>query len=93
MRNAKLKFTGNESDINETIKLVEKISKLPMEMVGHITSSYYSPNLGRSIALALVKGGLNKKGKKIFAPMPGKTVEVEISNPVFIDPTNERLSI
>tara|TARA_B100000700_G_scaffold261104_1_gene296911 strand:+ start:383 stop:3322 length:2940 start_codon:yes stop_codon:yes gene_type:complete len=78
--------------LEEGAQLVEIISKPPMKMVGHITSSYYSPNLGRSIALALVKEGLNKKGKTIFAPMPDKTVEVEISNPVFIDPSNERLS-
>ena len=63
-----------------------------MEMVGHVTSSYYSPNLGRSFALALVKEGLKKKGLSIFAPMPNKTIEVEITNPVFIDPSNERLS-
>ena len=62
-----------------------------MEMIWHVTSSYYSPNLGRSIALALVKEGIKKKGLTIFAPMPNKTIEVEITNPVFIDPSNERL--
>ena len=61
-------------------------------MIGHITSSYFSPNLGRSIALALVKEGLKKKGETIYAPMPNETVEVTISDPVFIDPSNERLS-
>ena len=78
--------------LEEGAQLVEKVSKPPMKMIGHITSSYYSPNLGRSIALALVKEGLKKKGKKIYAPMPNKTIEVEICNPVFIDPSNERLS-
>ena len=61
-------------------------------MVGHVTSSYYSPNLGRSFALALVKSGLKKKGSKLLVPMPDKTIEVEITDPVFIDPSNERLS-
>ena len=79
--------------LEEGAQLVEKVSKPPMAMIGHITSSYYSPNLGRSIALGLVKDGLKKKGQTIFAPMPDKTVEVEISNPVFIDPSNERLSV
>ena len=78
--------------LEEGAQLVEKESKLPMAMVGHITSSYYSPNLGRSFALALVKGGINKKGYKLLAPMPNKTIEVEITSPVFIDPSNERLS-
>ena len=63
-----------------------------MAMVGQVTSSYYSPNLGRSFALALVKGGIIKKGDKLFAPHLNKTIEVEITNPVFIDPSNERLS-
>ena len=63
-----------------------------MQMVGHVTSSYYSPNLGRSFALALVKDGLKKKNLSVFAPMPNKTIEGKITNPVFIDPSNERLS-
>ena len=78
--------------LEEGAQLVEKISKPPMAMIGHVTSSYYSPNLGRSIALALVKEGLKKKGQTIYAPLPNKNIEVQISNPVFIDPLNERLS-
>jgi sarcosine oxidase subunit alpha len=78
--------------LEEGSQLVEKETALPMSMVGHVTSSYYSPNLGRSFALALIKGGLNKKGFKLYAPMPNKIVEVEITSPVFIDPSNERLS-
>ena len=78
--------------LEEGAQLVEKESTLPMTMVGHVTSSYYSPNLGRSFALALVKEGINKKGYKLMAPMPNKTIEVEITNPVFIDPSNERLN-
>ena len=78
--------------LEEGSQLVEKISTVPMEMVGHVTSSYYSPNLGRSIALALVKEGIKKKGLSLYAPMPNKTIEVKITNPVFIDPKNERLS-
>ena len=27
---------------------------VPMQMIGHVTSSYFSPTLGRSIALAMV---------------------------------------
>ena len=78
--------------LEEGAQLVESETTLPMKMVGHITSSYYSPNLGRSFALALVKNGINNKGHKLFAPMPHKTIKVKITNPVFIDPKNERLS-
>ena len=77
--------------LEEGAQLVEVETSLPMPMVGHITSSYYSPNLDRSIALALVKSGIKKKGTKLIVPMFNKSVEVEITNPVFIDPENERL--
>ena len=85
-------YTFPKEVLDEGTQLVEKISAPPMEMVGHVTSSYYSPNLGRSFALALVKEGLKKKELSIFAPMPNKIIEAEITNPVFIDPSNERLS-
>ncbi len=39
----------------------------PTPMLGHVTSSYFSPNLGRSIALALVKGGGGRMGERLFA--------------------------
>ena len=85
-------LTTDPSEVlEEGAQLVEVETSLPMPMVGHITSSYYSPNLGRSIALAMVKDGINKKGTKLIVPMLNKSVEVEITNPVFIDPKNERL--
>ncbi len=77
--------------LEEGSHLVEVETSLPMPMVGHITSSYYSPNLGRSIALGLVKSGTSKKGAKLIVPTVNKSIEVEITNPVFIDPENERL--
>ena len=86
-------LTNNPKEIlEEGSQIVENISNLPMEMVGHVTSSYYSPNLDRSIALALIKEGIEKKGKKIYIPMPNKTIEATISDPVFVDPLNERLN-
>ena len=52
-------FTKDPNEVlEEGAQLVEKITPVPIKMVGHVTSSYYSPNLGRSIALALVKEGL-----------------------------------
>ena len=86
-------LTENPNEIlEEGAQLVEKETTLPMTMVGHVTSSYFSPNLGRSFALALVKGGINKKGYKLLAPQLNKTIKVEITDPVFIDPNNERIN-
>jgi sarcosine oxidase subunit alpha len=77
----------------EGAQLVETVlDKPPMPMVGHVTSSYMSPNLGRSIALALVKGGRDRRGEKLHAPLEGgKTVACKITGPVFFDPEGERL--
>jgi sarcosine oxidase subunit alpha len=68
--------------------------KIPMTMVGHITSSYYSANLERSIAMAVVKGGLKHMGKKVYMPQAdGSTIEAEICNPVFFDPKGDRQNV
>ncbi len=63
----------------------------PVPMLGHVTSSYHSPSLGRSIALALVKGGASRTGETLYVAMPGRTIPVEVANPVFYDPEGARL--
>ncbi len=79
--------------LEEGAQLVETLKDAPpMDMVGHVSSSYMSPNLGRSFALALVEGGQAKLGEKVHAPMPGgKTIACTITSPVFFDPEGERL--
>ncbi len=69
------------------ICLVEKLKdKPPMDMIGHITSSYMSPNVGRSIAMALVKDGFNRKGQSFHVPLiDGSSQKVTLTDPVFID--------
>ncbi|MEQ5843268.1 sarcosine oxidase subunit alpha family protein [Paraburkholderia acidicola] len=55
-------------------------------MLGHVTSSYYSPILKRSIALAVVKGGLDKMGESVTIPLAsGKQIAAKIASPVFYD--------
>jgi len=67
---------------------------IPMPMVGHITSSYWSANLGRSIAMGMVKGGLDRMGEKVYYPLAdGRVVEAEICSPVFLDPKGERQNV
>ncbi len=64
----------------------------PMRLVGHVTSSYHSAVLGRPIALAMVVGGRGRTGQRLFVPMPGGDVEVEVTSPVFYDSTGERIN-
>jgi sarcosine oxidase subunit alpha len=59
--------------------------------LGHVTSAYMSPTLGRPIALGLVAGGRARQGETVYVPMPGGAVAVRIVEPVFYDPKGERL--
>jgi len=60
--------------------------------LGHVTSSYYSPNLNKSIALAVVRSGKNMMGQKLLVPMENKTINVIVVDPIFLDKENKRLN-
>ena len=85
--------TDNPSEVlEEGAQIVADTNLNPIEMLGHVTSSYYSPNLNKSIALAVVKGGKNMIGQKLFIPMKSKNINVTIVDPVFFDKKNLRLN-
>jgi len=58
--------------------------------IGHVTSSYWSPNLGRSFALALINDGHTKTGTSVFAPVETHVIEAKIVEPIFIDKEGQR---
>ena len=63
----------------------------PMAMIGHVTSSYMSPILGHSIAMAMIKDGLNRKGDTLeVALMDGSSQKVTVTEPIFFDKQGER---
>lgn len=67
------------------------LSQLPVPMIGHVTSSYLSPTLGRSIAMAVVKGGHQRTGETVQVALSnGTTVPATIGSTVFYDPQSER---
>jgi len=68
-------------------------AKPPVPMLGHVTSATFSPTLDRPIALALLKGGSARKGETVTAaaPLDGICVDARVVDPVFYDPTGERL--
>lgn len=80
-------LTENPNEVlPEGAQIVEDVKpQPPMVMLGHVTSSYYSANCGRSIAMALVKGGHGRKGETLSVPLAGKTVKVTVTDPVFFD--------
>ncbi|MGA2041856.1 MAG: sarcosine oxidase subunit alpha family protein [Roseiarcus sp.] len=64
---------------------------IPVPMLGHVTSSYWSANCGRSIALALVKDGRALAGRRLHATTPAGFAEVTVGAPVFLDAKGERV--
>ncbi|MGC4035442.1 MAG: glycine cleavage T C-terminal barrel domain-containing protein [Chitinophagaceae bacterium] len=58
--------------------------------IGFITSSYYSPALGRSFALALIENGLKRIGEEVMVPIGNKMLYATICDAIFIDKENIR---
>jgi len=67
---------------------------IPMTMLGHVTSSYYSACLGHSVAMGFVRNGLNRMGETVYYPLAdGTVIEAEICSPIFLDPKGERQNV
>ncbi len=75
--------------------------KPPMPMLGHVTSSYFSPELDRSIALAVVRDGIKRRSEEgikagrdvLYAWAGGKAHKVKVVSPVFVDPKGARQNV
>ncbi len=60
-------------------------------MIGHVTSSYQSPTLGRGIAMALVKNGRARMGQTVYAALAeGRCIPATVCSPVFYDEQGKR---
>ncbi|MCY4030516.1 MAG: sarcosine oxidase subunit alpha family protein [Hyphomicrobiales bacterium] len=64
-----------------------------IESLGWISSVADSPAVGCWIGLGYIQGGHTRIGEKVTAwyPMKNEMIEVEICDPVFVDPKGERL--
>jgi sarcosine oxidase subunit alpha len=65
----------------------------PNPIVGHVTSTCYSPTLKHPIALALLARGRARYGETVFAmsPLTNTVLQVEVAQHVAFDPKGERL--
>ncbi len=64
----------------------------PVPMIGHVTSSYFSPTLNRSIAMAVVRSGTQRMGQQVYAALAdGRHVAATVGSTVFYDPEGKRL--
>ena len=86
-------LTDNPKDVlEEGAQIVADLNKKPIDMLGHVTSSYFSPNLNKSIALAVVRSGKKMKGQKLIVPMENKNINVTVVDFIFLDKENKRLN-
>ncbi|MBV8305921.1 MAG: sarcosine oxidase subunit alpha, partial [Gammaproteobacteria bacterium] len=73
--------------------LTEARPPVPVRPLGHVTSSYHSATLGRSIAMALIAGGRARMGETLYVPLEsGEALPVQVVSPVFYDPKGARLN-
>ncbi len=81
-----------EARLDEGAQIVAAPAEaVPMTLLGHVTSAYFSPNLGRSFALALVADGRARIGQKLYVPLLDRTLAVTVTEPVFLDAEGARL--
>ena len=58
---------------------------------GHVTSSYWSPELNAPVALAMLARGAERLGERVRLHHLGTTIEATVVKTPFIDPTGARL--
>ena len=85
--------------LTEGAQIIESNNtRAPGPMLGHVTSSYFSPELGRSIAMAVVRDGIARRAEDgvnagrdvVYACAGGKTHRVKLVSAVFIDKEGAR---
>ncbi|ACM38818.1 MULTISPECIES: sarcosine oxidase subunit alpha [Rhizobium/Agrobacterium group] len=62
---------------------------------GYVTSSCFSPHVGCTIGLALVKGGAARHGEEVLVwnGLRNEFTPAKLVSPVFVDPNNEKLHV
>ncbi len=84
-------------DPNEVLPEVAQITEEadgtpPVSILGRVTSSYHSSTLGRSIALAVIKGDRNPMDATVHASLGDKTLLCKVVASIFFDAEGERLN-
>jgi sarcosine oxidase, subunit alpha len=72
--------------------MAQSHASAPSRPLGHVTSSYHSAVLGRSIAMGLIAGGRARMGQTLYVPQQAGVVPVQVTSAVFYDPGGARLN-
>ncbi len=65
-------------------------------VIGRVTSTYYSPTLKKGIAMGLIKHGPDRMGEVVSFPTvdgSNTVVKAKIVSPVFYDPEGEKQNV
>lgn len=71
--------------------VLDPSAPVPVPMLGHVTSSYFSPACGRTIALALVADGHARMGETIHVTTMAGFARATIRDTVFVDAEGVRV--
>ena len=63
----------------------------PTRTEGHVTSSYWSPELDAPVALAMLAGGAQRLGARVSVQHLGTRIDAKVVKAPFIDPNGDRL--
>jgi sarcosine oxidase, subunit alpha len=63
----------------------------PTQTEGHVTSSYWSPELGAPVALGMLARGSERLGDQVRVHHLGSVIDAKVVKAPFIDPEGERL--
>jgi sarcosine oxidase subunit alpha len=78
--------TDPDTVLPEGAQLVDRdTGSRPIPMTGFVTSSYRSPTLGRTFALAMLERGHERHGESVIAPLGDRGVAATVAAPVFYD--------
>ncbi len=78
--------------LDEGAQVVDQATpRIGSPALGHVTSSYFSPTLGRTFAMALVAGGRAKIGGTAYVTTMDGTALARVVEPVFYDKEGKRL--
>jgi sarcosine oxidase subunit alpha len=71
--------------------VLEDTGAIPIATIGHVTSSYDSPSLGRPFALAMLERGRSLHGRTVYVPQrAAPTIAATVTSSVFYDPDGTR---
>ncbi len=70
--------------------VADRDAPVPVPMLGHVTSAYWSATLGRGFALALMKDGRRRIGETVTLADRGRFLEAQVTVPMFYDSEGAR---